>query len=68
MTAFPCRLATPGMIEIGQALGLPPNPSLSIMLHSSLTDAKTRETLRAITAAFSEHRKSSNARISCVSA
>ncbi|MGV1916212.1 hypothetical protein ACQZ5M_10730 [Rhizobium sp. 22-785-1] len=56
------------MIEIGQALGLPPNPSLSIMLHSSLTDAKTRETLRAITAAFSEHRKSSNARISCVSA
>jgi len=64
VAAFPCRLATPDMIEVSQALGLPPIPSLSILLHSSLTDTKTRETLRAITAAFSEHRKSSNRQIS----
>jgi len=66
VAAFPCRLATPDMIEVGQALGLPSIPSLSIVLHSSLTDAKTRETLRAITAAFSEHRKTSNRQISLI--
>ncbi|KQR30610.1 LysR family transcriptional regulator [Agrobacterium tumefaciens] len=68
VAAFPCRLATSDMIDVGHALGLPRIPSLSITLHSSLTDAKTRETLRAITAAFSEHRKSSNRRISLASA
>lgn len=57
--AFPRRLATPDMIEVSQKLGLPEIPSLSIILHSSLTDARTRETLRAITAAFSEHRRPS---------
>jgi DNA-binding transcriptional LysR family regulator len=63
VAAFPCRLATPDMIEVSETLGLPPIPSLSIVLHSSLTDAKTRETLRAITAAFSEHRRASNKHI-----
>jgi DNA-binding transcriptional LysR family regulator len=67
VAAFPCRLATPDMIEVSQSLGLPPIPSLSITLHSSLTDEKTRETLRAITAAFSEHRKASGKRISLAS-
>lgn len=47
-------------------LNLPSIPSLSIVLHSSLTDPKTRETLRAITAAFSEHRRNSNKQISLV--
>lgn len=68
VAAFPCRLAKADMIEVSQALGLPPIPSLSIVLHSSLTDGRTRETLRAITAAFSEHRKSSNRQISLASA
>lgn len=45
------------MIEVSQALNLPPIPSLSIVLHSSLTDLKTRETLRAITTVFSGYRK-----------
>lgn len=66
VAAFPCRLATPDMIEVSQELGLPPIPSLSILLHSSLTDPKTRETLRAITAAFREHRRNSNKQISLV--
>ncbi|CAM8663454.1 LysR Transcriptional regulator [Sphingobium cupriresistens] len=68
VAAHPCRLATPDMIEVGEALGLPPIPSLSIMLYSSLTDPKTRETLRAITAAFSEHRRGSNKPICLVAA
>lgn len=68
VAAFPCRLATPDMIEVSQMLDLPAIPSLSIILHSSLTDPKTRETLRAITAAFSEHRRSSNKQISLVPA
>lgn len=68
VAAFPYRLATPDMIEVGQMLGLPAVPSLSIILHSSLTDHKTRETLRAITAAFSEHRKNSTRQFSLMSA
>lgn len=41
-----------------------PIPSQSIVLHSSLTGARTRETLRAITAVLSEHRRNSNRQIS----
>lgn len=57
---FPCRLAPVGVVDVGHALGLPPLPSLSLVLHSSLSDARTKETLRAITAAFREHRKPSS--------
>ncbi|WP_374628196.1 LysR family transcriptional regulator [Pannonibacter indicus] len=64
VAAFPCRLATADMVEVSEALNLPPIPSQSIVLHSSLTDARTRETLRAITAVFSEHRRNSNRQIS----
>lgn len=60
VAAFPRRLAPADVIDVGPALGLPPLPSLSIVLHSSLSDPRTRETLRAITAAFSEHRKASS--------
>ncbi|CUA96002.1 hypothetical protein [Pannonibacter indicus] len=64
VAAFPCRLVTADMVEVSEALNLPPIPSQSIVLHSSLTDAMTRETLRAITAVFSEHRRNSNRQIS----
>ncbi|WP_240229551.1 LysR family transcriptional regulator [Devosia lacusdianchii] len=64
VAAYPRRLATSSMIEVGQVFGLPAIPSLSIVLHSSLTDPKTRETLRAITSAFSEHRRASNKQMS----
>lgn len=46
-------------INIGGAFGLPP---LSIILQSSLSDPRTEDTLRAITAAFREHRGASSRR------
>ncbi|WP_018181827.1 LysR family transcriptional regulator [Kaistia granuli] len=54
--AFPCRLAPPGTVEVGQRFGLPTLPSSEIMLHSTLTDTKSREALRTLAAAFREHR------------
>ncbi|WP_295563545.1 LysR family transcriptional regulator [uncultured Sphingomonas sp.] len=60
VAAFPRRLAPADTLDIGEALGLPPLPSLSIVLHSSLSDPRTKDTLRAITAAFREHRAPSS--------
>ncbi len=60
VSAFPRRLAPADVVDVGDAFGLPPLPSLSIILHSSLSDARTKETLRAITAAFREHRRASS--------
>ena len=57
---FSCRLAPTDPVDVGEALGLPPLPSLSLVLHSSLSDPRTKETLRAITAAFREHRRPSS--------
>lgn len=57
VSPFPRRLAPVDVIDVGDALGLPPLPSLSLILHSSLSDRRTQDTLRAITAAFREHRK-----------
>lgn len=57
---YPRRLAPVDVVDVGEAFGLPPLPSLSLVLHSSLSDQRTKETLRAITAAFREHRKPSN--------
>ncbi|WP_233828769.1 LysR family transcriptional regulator [Paraburkholderia sp. ZP32-5] len=54
--AFAHRVAPLGLVEVGAALGLPALPSSEIVLHSSLSDAKSRETLRTIAAAFREHR------------
>lgn len=59
VSAYPRRLAPADVIDVGKAFGLPPLPSLAIVLHSSLSDPKTKETLRAITAAFREHGKPS---------
>ncbi|MCJ2064442.1 LysR family transcriptional regulator [Methylobacterium sp. J-088] len=52
VAAFPRRLAPADVVDVGPALGLPPLPMLSIVLHATHYDPKTRETLRAITAAF----------------
>ena len=54
--AFSCRLAPPGTVEVSQRFGLPDLPSSEIVLHSTLTDAKSREALRTLAAAFREHR------------
>jgi DNA-binding transcriptional LysR family regulator len=53
---FSRRLAPPGTAEISQRFGLPPVPSSEIVLLSTLSDAKSREALRALAAAFREHR------------
>ncbi|TNC10782.1 LysR family transcriptional regulator [Methylobacterium terricola] len=56
VAAFPCRLAPEKAVEVGGRLGLPPLPSHDIVLHASLSDARTKATLRTIAAAFREHR------------
>ncbi|WP_298960375.1 LysR family transcriptional regulator [uncultured Methylobacterium sp.] len=56
VAAFPYRLAPADTIEVGARYGLPPLPSCAIVLHSSLSDPRSREALRAITAAFRAHR------------
>jgi DNA-binding transcriptional LysR family regulator len=54
--AFSCRLAPPGTVEVSQRFGLPDLPPSEIVLHSTLTDTKSREALRTLAAAFREHR------------
>ncbi|MBS7811509.1 LysR family transcriptional regulator [Roseococcus pinisoli] len=59
ISAFSCRLAPPGTIEVSQRFGLPPLPSTEIVMFSTLTDASSREALRALATGFREHRPSS---------
>ena len=54
--AFAHRVAPLGVVEIGAVLGLPALPSSEIVLHSNLSDTKTREALRTVAAAYREHR------------
>ncbi|MCI4589401.1 LysR family transcriptional regulator [Sphingobium sp. BYY-5] len=54
--AFSCRLSPPGTVEVSQRFGLPDLPSSEIVLHSTLTDPKSRDALRTLAAAFREHR------------
>ncbi|WP_370682385.1 LysR substrate-binding domain-containing protein [Comamonas sp. GB3 AK4-5] len=56
VAAFSCRLAPADTIEVGPSLGLPPLPSSRIMLHSTLTDQRSRDALRTLAAAYREHR------------
>lgn len=53
VSAYPRRLAPADVTDVGDALGLPPLLSLSLVLHSSLSDPKTEDTFRAIAAAAS---------------
>lgn len=56
VAAFSCRLAPVDTVEVGQRLGLPRLPSSRIMLHSTLTDRRSREALGTLAAAYREHR------------
>lgn len=56
VAAFSCRLAPPDTLEVSQRLGLPALPSSRIMMHSTLTDPRSRDALRTLAAAFREHR------------
>ena len=53
---FSSRLAPPGTVEISRKFGLPEVPSSEIVLHSTLTDRRSREALRILACAFREHR------------
>lgn len=55
-SAFSCRLAPPGTVEVSRRFGLPALPSSEIVLLSTLSDAKSRAALRTLAAAFREHR------------
>jgi DNA-binding transcriptional LysR family regulator len=57
-SVFSCRVAPPGTIEVGRRFGLPALPSSEIMLLSTLSDARSRGTLKMLAAAFREHRPS----------
>jgi DNA-binding transcriptional LysR family regulator len=59
ISVFSCRLAPPGTVEVSQRFGLPPLPSTEIVMFSTLTDAKSRDALRVLAAAFREHRPGS---------
>ncbi|WP_315705430.1 MULTISPECIES: LysR family transcriptional regulator [unclassified Bradyrhizobium] len=52
MAVFSWRLAPPGTVEVGERLKLPRLPSSEIVLHSTLTDPKSRAALRTLAAAF----------------
>ncbi|WP_292226207.1 LysR family transcriptional regulator [Brevundimonas sp.] len=55
-SVFSRRLAPAGTVDIGERFGLPPLPSSEIVLHSTLTDPKSKAALRTIASAFREHR------------
>ncbi|WP_221937269.1 MULTISPECIES: hypothetical protein [Novosphingobium] len=56
ISAFSCRLAPPGTMEVSQRFGLPPLPSTELVMFSTLTDMKSREALRTLAATFRDHR------------
>lgn len=68
ISPFPRRLAPAEVVDVGEVFGLRPLPSFSLVLHASLSDQRTKETLRAIAAAFREHRTSSENPIRLVQA
>ena len=57
---FSCRLAPADAIEVGQLFGLPDLPSSRIMLHSTLSDQRSRAALQTLAAAYREHRVTRN--------
>ncbi|WP_244509859.1 LysR family transcriptional regulator [Rhizobium sp. AC27/96] len=52
------RVAPIGVVEVSEKLGLPPLPPSKIILHSTLSDPRSRGALRTLAAAFREHRAS----------
>lgn len=56
VAALAHRVAPASVVEVGEKLRLPPLPSSAIVLHSTLSDARSRGALRTLAAAFREHR------------
>lgn len=65
VAAFSCRLAPADTVEVGQPFGLPELPASRIMLHSTLSDQRSREALRTLAAAYREHRTPKHAEAKC---
>jgi len=59
VSAFSLRLAPSGTVEVSERFKLPQLPSSEIVLHSTLSDSKSRAALRTLAAAFREHRNPS---------
>jgi DNA-binding transcriptional LysR family regulator len=55
-SVFSRRVAPSGTIEVSRRFGLPALPASEIVLLSTLSDAKSRAALKALAAAFREHR------------
>lgn len=53
---FSSRVAPVGTIDIGERYGLPELAPSKIVLHSTLTDKRSRDALRTLAAAFRDHR------------
>ena len=60
VAALAHRVVPVGIVEVGERLGLPALPSSKIVLHSSLSDARSCGALRTLAAAFREHRAPSS--------
>lgn len=58
------QVAPPGAVDVGRQLGLPPLPATDIVLHSTLTDQRSREALRVLATAFRERRMQPKTRLS----
>ncbi|NWA24349.1 LysR family transcriptional regulator [Pseudomonas gingeri] len=56
VAAFSCRLAPADTVEVSQSLGLPELTASRIMLHTTLTDGRSRDALRVLAAVYREHR------------
>jgi DNA-binding transcriptional LysR family regulator len=52
VAALAYRVAPVGAIDVGDTVGLPALPPSAIVLHARPTDARSREMLRAVSAAF----------------
>ncbi|NVO15809.1 MAG: LysR family transcriptional regulator [Rhodoplanes sp.] len=52
VAALARRVAPPGTIDLGPALGLPPLPRRDVVLHAAVTDRAGRDALRGLAAAF----------------
>jgi DNA-binding transcriptional LysR family regulator len=56
VAALAHRVVPAGIVEVGERLNLPALPSSEIVLHSTLSDTRSRGALRTLAAAFREHR------------
>jgi DNA-binding transcriptional LysR family regulator len=63
IVAIAQRLAPAGLVQVGATYGLPPLPSLSVVLHSNLTDPRASSALRRLIDGFRQNGHSSSSKI-----